>query len=57
MRVSVNVKMEVPEEMTPGDFADCISKAFIDFSIKTKCNLEKWKITELKAGGKKHDQD
>lgn len=57
MRVSVNVKMEAPEEMTPGDFADCIARAFIDFSMKTKCNLEQWKITELKAEGKKHDKD
>ena len=47
MRVSVNVKFETPDDMEMVDFADYVAKAIVDFSIKTKCNLESSKIKEL----------
>lgn len=57
MRVSINVKIETPEEMTMTDLADYVGKALIDFSIKTKVNIEKSKITELKPKESLYDKD
>ena len=47
MRASVNIYIETSEEMSITDLVDSIEKVVIDFSIKTKCNIEKVKVREL----------
>lgn len=47
MRASINIRIETPEDMSITDLLDGIEKAVIDFSIKTKCNIEKVKVNEL----------
>ena len=47
MRASINIRIETPEDMTFMDLLDGIEKAVIDYSLKTKCNIEKVKVNEL----------
>lgn len=47
MRASINIRIETPEDMTIMELLDGIEKAVIDYSLKTKCNIEKVKVNEL----------
>lgn len=47
MKASINIRIETPEDMTITELLDGIEKAVIDFSLKTKCNIEKVKVKEL----------
>lgn len=47
MKASINIRIETPEDMTMMDLLDGIEKAVIDYSLKTKCNIEKVKVKEL----------
>ena len=47
MRASINIRIETPEDMTFMDLLDGIEKAVIDYSLKTKRNIEKVKVNEL----------
>lgn len=47
MRASINIRIETPEDMEFMDLLNGIEKAVIDYSLKTKCNIEKVKVNEL----------